>query len=71
MHCRKLIGANVLAIALLALHGAQAFDDSNYPNLKGQWRSVAVPTGLSSGGLQYDPHKPAGRAQQAPLTPEY
>jgi hypothetical protein len=71
MHCRKLIGANVLAIALLALHGAQAFDDSKYPNLKGQWRSVAVPTGLSSGSLQYDPHKPAGRAQQAPLTPEY
>jgi hypothetical protein len=71
MHCRKLTGAMVLLITLSALRGAQAFDDSKYPNLKGQWRPVAVPTGLSSTSLQYDPHKPAGRAQNAPLTPEY
>jgi redox-sensitive bicupin YhaK (pirin superfamily) len=30
-----------------------------------------VPSGQASGSLQFDPHKPAGRAQQAPLTPEY
>jgi hypothetical protein len=50
--------------------GAQAFDDSKYPDLKGQWRRVAVPSGHYR-GVQYDPHKPAGPGQQAPLTPEY
>ena len=71
MHMRKLTGAMALVIALSAPSGAQAFDDLKYPNLKGQWRSVAVPTGLSSSSLQYDPLKPAGRGQNAPLTPEY
>ena len=35
----------------------------NYPDWSGQW------TGLSVG--QWDPSTPAGRRQQAPLTPEY
>jgi hypothetical protein len=71
MLCRELIGVSALAIALFGPQSAQAFHDLKYPNLKGQWHSIAVPTGLSSGSLQYDPHKPAGRAQQAPLTREY
>jgi hypothetical protein len=59
-----------VAAALLTPIGAQAFDDSKYPDLKGQWRRVAVPSGHYR-GVQYDPHKPAGPGQQAPLTPEY
>jgi hypothetical protein len=59
-----------VAAALFTPIGAQAFDDSKYPDLKGQWRRVAVPSGHYR-GVQYDPHKPAGPGQQAPLTPEY
>jgi hypothetical protein len=62
---RGLIGAITFAAALMtALAGAQAFDDSRYPDLKGQWRRFEV------GPVKYDPSKP--RLQQgAPLTPEY
>jgi hypothetical protein len=67
---RHAIGTTVLAAALLAPIVAQAFDDAKYPDLKGQWRRVAVPNHRFR-AVQYDPHKPAGPEQQAPLTPEY
>jgi hypothetical protein len=61
---RSLIGAAALA-ATLCVAGAWAHDESKYPDLKGQWvRAVA-------GATQWDPTKPAGTGQQAPLTPEY
>jgi hypothetical protein len=54
------------AAALLAMmSGAFAFDESKYPDLSGQWRRVAT------GAARYDPAKPAGRGQQAPLKAEY
>jgi len=43
--------------------GAWAHDESKYPDFSGQWLRV--------GGAQWDPSKPGGLAQQAPLTPEY
>jgi hypothetical protein len=64
---RGAMGAITLAVALcLTVGGAQAFDDAKYPDLKGQWRRVEPgdPT-------RFDPSKPAGLGQQAPLTPEY
>ncbi len=64
------MGLAVSVAVLLAPAGARAFDDTKYPNLKGQWRRVAVPNGRYF-GVQFDPHKPAGPEQQAPLTPEY
>jgi hypothetical protein len=70
MYFRHLACAVVVAAASLTPVGAKPFDDSKYPNLKGEWRRVAVPSGHYP-GVQYDPHKPAGPAQQAPLTPEY
>jgi hypothetical protein len=70
MRFRHLTCVAALAAALLTPIGAQAFDDAKYPDLKGQWRRVAVPSGRYP-GVQYDPHKPAGPGQQAPLTPEY
>ena len=58
-----------MAIALVllgtCLTGAEAFDDSRYPDWKGQW--IRRP---ETGG-QWDPNRPPGRAQQAPLTAEY
>ena len=54
---------------LVAPAGAHAFDDAKYPNLRGQWTRVPVPGAV--GQPTYDPSKPWGRGQQAPLTPEY
>jgi hypothetical protein len=70
MRFRHLAGAAALTAALLTPIGAQAFDESKYPDLKGQWRRVAVPN-TRYRGIQYDPHKPAGPEQKPPLTPEY
>ena len=61
------IRLSTFAVALIvATCGAQAFDESRYPDLKGQWRRVEPgdPT-------RFDPSKPAGLGQQAPLTSEY
>jgi hypothetical protein len=66
MRDRNLIGAIVLLAALgIAGTGAQAFDETKYPDIVGQWRR---PVGV---GIQWDQTKRLGRAQQAPLTPEY
>ena len=56
--------ALVAALAVTAT-GAAAFDDAKYPDWGGQWKR---PRGV---GTQWDQTKPAGIAQQAPLTPEF
>jgi len=61
-----------VAIALtaaLGINGAAAFDDAKYPDLTGQWVAVRIP-GVK-GQPAYDPTKPWGLGQEAPLTPEY
>jgi len=71
MHHGSTIASILLAAALYTgSASAQAFDDSKYPNLKGQWSRVTTPN-ESSGVIPFDPSKPPGRGQQAPLTPEY
>ena len=62
---RKPIAMAAFATALLA-GAAHAQDVSKYPNLKGQW----VGNGAAA-DAPWDPSKPAGLAQAAPLTPEY
>jgi hypothetical protein len=62
---RRAIAALALAAVLLPVAGAEAFDESKYPDFSGQWRR---PAGI---GIQWDQTKPLGRGQQAPLTPEY
>ena len=49
---------------------AEAHDASRYPNLKGQWTVIITP-GLEGQAVKFDPTKPWGRGQQAPLTAEY
>jgi hypothetical protein len=71
MRFRIPIGAFVfLAVQSIALHGVSAFDDAQYPDLGGQWQRSPPPASVS-GQRPFDPDKPAGRAQHAPLTPEY
>ena len=55
--------------ATAMINGAVAFDDAQYPNLAGQWSRL--PTPGVPGQPSFDPSKPWGRGQQAPLTPEY
>jgi hypothetical protein len=66
---RSLLGAVVLTALCASAAQAQEkgkYDPSRYPDWSGPMRWVATP-----GGNRYDPMKPAGRGQQAPLTPEY
>jgi len=60
--------AAVVAALLLTSMAASAFDDAKYPDFSGQW--VAVRLGVR-GQPAFDPTKPWGRGQQAPLTPDY
>ncbi len=70
---------SIAAVALLAAvsaisvsapwDSAQAYDIKPYPDLSGQWRRVPVPGVTGQPG--YDQTKVQGRAQEAPLTPEY
>jgi hypothetical protein len=64
-----------IALALLCIGTAASaqdgkqdpkYDPARYPDWSGPMRWIATP-----GGNRYDPMKPAGRGQQAPLTPEY
>src|ERR1700722_14521296 len=54
-----------IAMALIASQAAaQLFDEGKYPAFEGQWIRV--------GAIErYDPTKPPGPGQEAPLTPEY
>jgi hypothetical protein len=61
MLCRRWISA--AALLCLTITGAAAFDDATYPDWKGQWMRI--------GSGSFDPGKPRGVGQQAPLTPEY
>ena len=55
---RSLIGSVVLATALwMSVGGAWAFDESKYPDLKGQWQRIGAPRWA--------------KASEAPLTEEY
>ena len=68
---RSLIGALGLAALLGAGAGAQGlgqatFDQSKYPDWKGQWLRAG-----RGNGNAWDPTKPIGLGEQAPLTPEY
>ena len=57
--------ATAFAAALcLTSAESRAWNETAYPDLKGQWRVVGDP-------MQFDPSKPRGPAQQAPLTSEY
>ena len=67
---RSSMGAVVLAAALMVPVGQGLLaDEARYPNWRGQWFTVNP----SFGGqiIKFDPAKPWGPGQQAPLTPEY
>jgi hypothetical protein len=70
MNWQSVTRAFIFAAGLLmAIGSAEAFDDSKYPNLKGQWDRFVV-RGLP-GQPSHDQTKGWGALQGAPLTPEY
>jgi hypothetical protein len=58
---RKMLMLGRRSLGFVAL--AQARDDARYPDLKGEWMRL--------GSGSFDPGKPAGLGQKAPLTAEY
>jgi hypothetical protein len=69
MLLRGTIWAIAAAALLTSMGSVRAFDDAQYPDFSGQWRAVRPP-GVE-GQSAFDPTRPWGRGQQAPLTPEY
>src|SRR5438105_5240512 len=71
-HTTMLFCSAITTMALAALVASsgpgQAFDDAKYPDLSGQWLVVRPWVG---GQFPFDPLKPWGKGQEAPLTPEY
>jgi hypothetical protein len=68
MFCKSAIGALAsLAVLCVSLADANAWDDSKYPDLSGQWVRAEGARGVG----RYDPTKPPGRGQEPPLTAEY
>ena len=63
MHVRCTIGAMALLAYGAAIADVFAFDQTKYPDWKGQWVRIGAGT--------YDPTKKGGREQAPPLTPEY
>ncbi len=55
--------ALVVAGLGMAATGARALDNAKYPDLRGAWERP--------GAAQWDPTKPGGLKQQAPLTPQF
>jgi hypothetical protein len=60
----SITAAALLAALCITTGAAWAWDDTQYPDFSGQWRPIGGPG-------RFDISKPAGRGQQAPLTPEY
>ena len=56
------------AVLLVAADGARA-QDKTYPSWKGEW-AAQFPR-LPGQQLRFDPSKPFGKGQEAPLTAEY
>jgi hypothetical protein len=66
MSYRNLMGSVALAAALaVAAADAGADESSKYPDWSGQWRKV------NDGVPRYDPSKPNGTGQEAPLKEKY
>src|SRR5215470_17836653 len=67
MTSRFIIGAVAFVAALgAATASCFAHDEAKFPDLKGSW--IRADRGQTT---PWDPSKPPGRGQQAPLTPEY
>src|SRR5262245_53181884 len=63
------LDAIALAVALMMEVGAPRATAADYPDWKGKW--LTINPRLGGQAIKFDPTKPWGLGQQAPLTPEY
>ena len=63
--------ASLLAALLLTGRLAGAGEEVKYPDLRGQWLGVLRTVAGLPGQPSFDPGRPWGKGQDAPLTPEY
>jgi hypothetical protein len=63
--------ALLLAALLTTIATVKADEAGKYPDLRGQWSGVLRRSPGISGQPSFDPNKPSGKGQEAPLTPEY
>ena len=61
-------GLALAAVLMATVGGAQA-EDKKYPDLKGEWEAIFAR--MPGQQLRFDPSKPYGVRQEAPLTEEY
>jgi len=66
---RRTLEVLALAIVLMVTVGFAQAEDKKYPNWKGEWNTVFAR--LPGQQLRFDPNKPFGVGQEAPLTEEY
>src|ERR1700756_710550 len=59
--------ASIAFLAALLMSASALGAGKQYPDIQAQWRNPTA----NQGGNPWDPNKPMGLAQQAPLTPEY
>src|SRR5215469_483247 len=61
----------LLAAALVATVRVAAAEEGKYPDLRGQWIGILRTSAGIPGQASFDPGKPWGKGQGAPLTAEY
>jgi hypothetical protein len=66
---RSAFGVLGLTAVLMVTAGGAQGEDNKYPNWKSEWTAI-VPR-MEGQQLRFDPSKPYGRRQDAPLTAEY
>jgi hypothetical protein len=70
MLCRSSTAVFALTTAVMVtVNVVQAAEEAKYPNWKGEW--IAILPSVGGQGVRFDPTKPFGPAQEAPLTEEY
>ena len=71
---RRTVGlktAMLIAALVMSMGVAVASEESKYPDWRGQWTGILRRNPGFPGQASFDPGRPGGKAQQAPLTPEY
>jgi hypothetical protein len=69
MLCRSTFEVLALTTVLMVAAGAAQAQEKKYPDWKGEW--TAVFARMPGQQLRFDPGKPYGKGQEAPLTEEY
>jgi hypothetical protein len=67
---RHSVATITLVVLSMTIIGARAADEGKYPDWRGQWSRA--PSGVAGQPQPpFDPSKPWGLGEEAPLTPEY